>query len=246
MSGSGLGAIFNKLNLAMGGGAAPTPAAPPTSTAQGPAQGSNVPAFQTSTTEAPKPTPMGDFAGLFNPTEVKEGELPPTIDDPYITLDNAKIHEVASRMSFTQNPELADLAAKALTGDVQSFMGVLDLVARNAYAQSTSAAAVIADKTAREGVTRLDGGLQKRIQSLNSSNALTKSNPLFSNPAITPVMQSIKTQVETQNPTFTPDQVKETVVRYFNDMQAAFAAQNTPAVANNGLPAHVQTDFSNW
>ena len=222
--------------------AAPAPGTPPAGT---PAAGSTVPAFQQSTTEPPKPAALAEYADLFNTAPVPEGGPAPTIDDPYITLDKDAITRTVASMNFAQGVELQDNMQKALQGDMQAFAAVLNSVAQNVYSQTAQMSGIVADRAAREGVTRLQSTIPQIVRSSSTSNSLTNLNPMFDNPAVRPIVDMARQNFETKNPTATPQQITEMVNRYMTDVSSAFAPAPA-APTNKGTQQGGSTDFGGF
>ena len=226
---------------------AAVPAIPSQSTVptSGPAQGSNVPAFQQSGTEPPKPASlMADHANLFT-IDKQEGDVAPTLDDAYLTIDNDKVIELAKGMNFVPNgPEMQALAQKALSGDAQAFAEYNNALMQNMYASILTQTSRISEKIARAGVTRLQATIPNTVRSISTTNNLTTQNPIFSDPASKPMVDMIRSQVELKNPTATPEQVTEQVTKYFQDFAAVLAPKAKPAETPN--PYGGTTDYTDF
>lgn len=245
---------FNNPLTALFGGMAQQPAAAPVAQPAGappagtPAAGSNIPAFQQSTTEPPKPpTPLADYADLYNTPAVVDGQAPLTIADPYITLDNEAVRKTVATMNFAQGAQLQEQMGKALGGDVQALMSVLNAVGQNVYAQVASMSAVVADKAAREGITRLHDQIPTMVRSASTTNSLSTLNPLYDNPSIKPLADMARSGFETKNPTATPAQITEMVNKYITDVAKAFnPAAPASTNENRALVQGATTDFGGF
>lgn len=238
-----LAALFANRSAA----ATPTPATPAGSVTPttGPAAGSNVPAFQQSGTEPPKPTSlMADHSDLFTMPK-QEGEVPVTLDDPFLTVDRAKVAELAKTMSFAPNtPEMQTLAAKALQGDMQAFTDYNNAMMQNMYVQLLTQTSGISEKIAREGINRLKDTIPNTVRSISTTSNLQKQNPIFTDPAAKPMVDMVRAQVELKNPTATPEQVTEQVAKYFTDFAGVIAPKAQTVETPN--PYGGTTDYQNF
>jgi hypothetical protein len=238
--------MFNKASTTTTAAATPQSTATPGSQvpAAGPAQGSNVQAFQQSATLPPKEqSPLAEYADLFNNAPVEGAEVPVTLDDPYLVVDKDKVKEFVNSKSFlNSSPEQLALVAKALGGDAQAFMEVLEGFGRNLYMDAALNSTHVAERIARTGVSRLQAAIPQQIRSMSSAEKMTALNPIFSNPALKPLADAMKTQFEAKHPTATPQQIAEMTAKYFKDTGVMF----NPAPAASQTNANTGTDFSNW
>lgn len=226
--------------------AAAVPATPPGSQvpASGPAQGSNIPAFQQSATLPPKEVaPLAEYADLFNNAPIEGAEVPVGLDDPYLVVDKDKVKEFVNSKSFVgSNPEQLALVTRALGGDVQAFVEVLEGFGRNLYMDSAINSTHVAERIARTGVSRLHAAIPQQMRSLSSAEKMTELNPLFNNPALKPLADAMKSQFEAKHPTATPLQIAEMTAKYFQDTGVMF----NPAPAATQTKTPTGSDFSGW
>lgn len=213
--------------------------------ASGPAQGSNINAFQQSATLPPKEqAPLAEYADLFNNAPVEGANAPVTLDDPYLAIDRDKVQEFVATKSFLNtSPENMALVAKALQGDTQAFVEVLEQVGRSIYMDSALNSTHVAEKIARVGVNRLRDAIPQQIRSLSSAEKMSEINPLFNNPALKPLAEGMKLAFEAKNPTATPAQIAEMTNKFFADQAKLFNPAPAPTTDATGSTG---TDFSKW
>lgn len=225
---------------------APQPTSPvagtdPTGVAQQfPTQEGGPAAFNKSTTQ----NPLDVYNDLFKPTPVPEGTV--TLDDPFITFDKEAVQSLVAKETFTNDPEFAANAQKALAGDVNALMSILDGVARNVFQRNATLTAMVADKAAREGVNRLNSNIPNVIRNTQTNAALTELNPTFSHAGAKPLVDMVSTQFASKNPAATPQQIAEMTVRYLNTLVPSQAAPANTRQAANSLAFDKATDFSNY
>jgi hypothetical protein len=169
-------------------------------------------AFQPSTTQ----NPLDTFSDLFKATP--QTEHIPGLDDPFITLDTEAVNGIVSKETFTNQPDFAVTAQKALQGDVQAFMDVLNGVARGVFQRNATLTAMVADRAAREGVNRLNSQIPNVIRNTQTNAALVELNPVFNHAGAKPIVDMFTQQLQLKNPTMTPQQLAEQTVKYFNSL----------------------------
>ncbi len=225
-------------------GAAPTQTPASQAPTTGPAAGSTAAAFQQSATLPPKEqAPLAEYVDIFNNAPKEGAEIPATLDDPFLVVDKDKVRELIATKSFMSNTaEQQALVAKALGGDVQAFMEVLEGVGRNIYMDATLNSTHIAERIARTGVQRLQAAIPQQVRTMSSADQLAAIDPVFNNPAVKPLVDAMKAQFETKHPQATPKQIAEMTVKYFKDTGMVF----NPAPAPTAPKGAGGTDFSNW
>ena len=153
--------------------------------------------------------------------------------DPIFNLDSAAMQAAADKMSFSQHPQYADLAAKATRGDVDALAQLLDFSGRSAYMQSTTLNTTIAEKAAMQMAERMQTYLPREVVNIQSQQHLMGSNSAFSDPALAPMVDAIRSKVMEQFPNSTPTQIAEHTNRYLTNFAEAVspkAAATAPAM----------------
>lgn len=164
---------------------------------------------------------MDNFTDLFKlDTDAKGNVITPV--DPLagsvLNVNPEKLREAASKMNFagSVNPETAQ---KALSGDVNAFLEVINGVAQQAFLQSTQINAGVIDRAIGTHTQRLESALPDRIRSVQVKQTAPK-HPSLSHPAALPVVEGLKMQVAAKNPHMSPEQVAATAENYFLQMAA--------------------------
>lgn len=241
---------------------APAPAAAPT---PAPAPGPAGPASQQTSPANPGATPAGISAvpdggkqGLDQPATLDSfkdlfavkpvdpnAPKQPTLSDPLLgPIDPAKFQETVKQANFTAGLDPA-MAQKALGGDTQALMDLINGAAQNAFTAAATMSHNLSESAARTAALRLDQGLDGRIRS-NAIRSYTPENPVLQHPAVAPVLGAIKAQIANQNPQLSAAEVATQAEKYFLGMAAEIQApaQQEAAKAASQVPATM--DFSKF
>ncbi len=164
-------------------------------------------------------SPLDAFAGLWknDPKAVDPNADP--FAAPLFNMDPTKVREAAGNIDFlSQVPQ--ELMAKAMSGqDPQAFMQVINSVAQNALATSLQLGTATMEQAGTRIGQRFNSALPGRMKSFQVQNMASK-NPVLSHPAVQPVLQSVREQIQRQNPDLSPQQIQEMAENYFTHMMS--------------------------
>lgn len=174
----------------------------------------------------PATTPLDAFADLW-----KNAPVDPTkpVTDPnnyFATLDPAKVMESAKRVNFANQqvtPEMLAEIAKGGEAAVKATLALINQSSQSVYGQSALATASIVQKALDAQREQFQKQLPGILKSQLVSDSLATENPIFSNPALAPMVDMARQQVLQKFPNATQQETKEQIVQFFNAMQSALA-----------------------
>jgi len=238
--------------------AAPAPATPvnsngsagPVSQQQAPANPAANPQTMPNTPAAPAASgpvnPLDAYANLFTPKPVDpKAQKQPTMADPILgQLDPAAFRQQIANTNFAANVPAEKITA-ALGGDQQAFMEVINSAAREAFAASAQLSHGLIEHGVRTGAERLNGTLDSRIRNfqLRTQNA---SNETLQHPAVAPMLNAVKMQLASSNPTLSPEQIQRQAEEYFSQMADVLTAPKQQAAQAAAKAKSGETDFSSY
>jgi len=185
-------------------------------------------------------TPLDPFKDLWDtkPNENAPAEYKPEVLDP------AKLQEVMGKAVLTGaiTPEI-QARIQAGGDDAQTAMvEAINIVGQQAMMQST----VVANKMMEQNSTKLMEAMMAKLPSLvkeqSVNNSLQEQNPVFSNPAVAPVIDAVKSQLQTKFPQATTSEL--TVMA--QDFVKAMSETLNPAEVATANAVKDSEDFSNW
>ena len=167
------------------------------------------------------PTPMADFSKLWE-TKATDGNANTSL---FANIDPQKVQEAAGKVNFAQTIG-SETFAKIQAGGpeaAQAFVDAMNKVSQTVYAQSAVATTQLIDRALAEQATRFEAKLPELVRKQNVSEGLKGENPIFSNPALAPVVGMIQNQLSGQFPNASAAELKQMTVKYFTEMTGAMA-----------------------
>jgi len=120
-------------------------------------------------------------------------------------LDPAKLQEVMGKVDLTKAITPEQLAAINAGGEgaTQALLQTMNTVAQQSMMQS----AVVTNKMVETAIAKTIASMEAKIPGMlkeqNLSNSLNEKNPIYSNPAVKPVIDAVKAQVAMKYPNAT-------------------------------------------
>lgn len=234
--------IFDKMF-----GSTPTPA--PASAAANPTLPGNnagiTPESNPSAAAIPK-APEGDQSSLANFATLWEakpaGDTPTFI--PNFSFDPAKVGEAAAKIDFTKVIDPA-MAQKALSGDMASFMQVLNKVSQAGFAQAVTASGLMAQESAKRTGTSVQAALPEFLRQQQAGN-LAAESPFFMDPATKPLIEAIQQQVAIAYPNASAADLGKYTKNYFAAMAKEYVASEGNVISPAPKALAGETDWSNF
>lgn len=239
----------------------PTPA--PTVTPVQPAPGSPTPAAQpvnlanTVPEVVPVQTPGTAPNGVV-PDIIKEPVSPldaykelwqtdpnakPTPEFSTEMIDPAKLQEIVSNTNMTAalTPELSTRISAGGEDAQVAVMEAMNIVAQQTLAQSTTVANKMMESNSKKMMDAMLAKLPGLIKEQGVTNSLIQENPIFSNPAVAPVIDGVKTQLQAKFPNATAPELTKMAKDFVVTMSEAL----NPAPATPS-PLDAEVDWSGF
>lgn len=249
----------------LGGSPAPAPAAPTGGQTGQPTPG-NIPASAPNTGNAPagaapngalpgnqdanpKPdaTPFDQFADLWNnaPTDPNAPKSQGVFGD----VDPKKFMEAAGKIDFTKvvTPEQLQAISAGGEGAMASFAAALNAVAQTTYAQSAFASTKIVEQALARSKDSFLAELPQHIKQQTVKENLRAENPVFSNPAVQPIISALEAQLTVKFPQANAGEITTMAKQYVEALGTSFAPKPPPAVdPRTGKAVREETDWSTF
>jgi len=176
-------------------------------------------------------SPMVEFEKLWEPV-AKSGE--PSAQPQ--KLDPAKLKEIVSKATLTNavTPEMLTAVTAGGEGAQEAFMSALNSVGQTVLMQATLASNKITEQAVEAAILKQQAEIPNLIRTQSAAAQLRTENPLFSNPAITPVIQAVEQQLAAKNPEATPQELTAMAKNFVTTMAESFAPAPAPATTAVG------------
>lgn len=185
-------------------------------------------------------SPLAQYQDLWQTSKQDEGQQ--SLDSSSSQQLNAEdVQKIMAKQDFSAGLDQETLSAIAAGGEgaQNAFAKALNSVAQQVMVQSTMVNNKLTEKAVKEAIDAHNSKLPELLRSQSVSNHLKETNPLFSNPAVSPVIEATKQQLLAKFPDATNEQITEMAQNYVVEMGKAFSPQET--VNNNG-PEEVNWD----
>jgi hypothetical protein len=192
----------------------------------------------------PKPdtNPLAEFEKLWQAVDTDKAAPNGSI---FGEIDPKKFMEAAGKIDFSKviSPEHLQAISQGGEAAVQAFASALNSVAQTTYAQSAFAASKIADQGLQRAYEKMVGELPTHFKKFHMSENLRGENPIFSNPAVQPVITAMEQQFAVKYPNASAAELTQMAKRYVESLGSAFS----PKAQNAGTQeADTEGDWDTW
>ena len=185
-------------------------------------------------------TPLDNFKDLWEakPNENNSGNYTPE------QLDPAKLQEVVSKVNLASvvTPEMQQKIAAGGEEATQAFSEAMNLVAQNTLMQSTTVANKMIESQVAKSMEAVLAKVPQLVKDQSVNSALNEANPLYSNPAVAPVIAAVKSQLQTKYPNATPKELTGMAQDFVEAMSTAF----TPKDTTQSTDSNNEIDWDVW
>lgn len=189
-------------------------------------------------------SPFAEFEKLWDTPKPVDGQIQ---DEPIrFNIDASKVQQSAKQIDFTKTvtPALLERINAGGEGAMQAMMQAMNEMGQTIFAQSMMAGTRVLENGLETSHQRLSRTLPETIRKQNVSTTLRESNPLFSNPATAPMLKMLESQLTSQFPTATPQQIAEHARNYLVSFAGEAAKLNPETQAQASFQAGREIDWS--
>ena len=129
---------------------------------------------------------------------------------------------------------------------MKSFAAALNAVAQTTYAQSAFASTKIAEQAAIKAEQRFISALPQHIKQQTVKDNLRADNPIFSNPAVQPIISALEQQMTVKYPQATASEITAMAKQYVENLGSSFAPKPTEPKGGNSRKGKEDQDWSSY
>lgn len=196
--------------------------------------------------------PMLDFAKLWEDPPVDPNNPPPEKPTTFLPkIDPAKIAETLGKIDFSKSITPEESAAIKAGGDAAqaAHLSVLNKSHRQAMMTMFNVATRLVEQGLSNAEGRFMGQVPSHVKDIMVSNDLTSNDPLMSNPAFAPLVESTRQRFQEKFPKATPAQISKATKAYIQELVKSATApalkpeeDNTKKLATGATDA----DWGKW
>lgn len=227
---------------------APTPGNIPATTPNTGAANANtapngtVPATGDQITPSPA-TPLDQFGDLWKTPEASGDGKPSGI---FGEVDPKKFMEAAGKIDFTKvvTPEQLQSISAGGEDAMKSFAAALNAVAQTTYAQSAYASTKIVEQAMARAKDSFLSELPQHIKQQTVKENLRNENPVFSNPAVQPIISALEAQLTVKFPNASAGEITTMAKTYVEALGTSFSPKPVAETPKPGT--RTETDWSTF
>lgn len=173
-------------------------------------------------------SPLAEFATLWQNEPTKEGEQP--VAPPELTAES--LQKVMAKADFSKAITQENLAAITAGGEgaAKALMETLTAVAQQSMVQSTLINSKLTEQAVQRERDKFSASLPELLRSQAAADHLKSTNPLFTDPAIKPVIEATQAQLLQKFPNATHAEITTMTEKFVIAMGESFAPK---AVVND-------------
>lgn len=182
------------------------------------------------------PNPLDAYAALLDNSKQQQ-DAPPSFN-----LDPAELQKISGKLSFTNGID-PELAQKAVQGDMQAFMDVMNSVARNAYMTSIQHGGALTDKFVGARTEYERKGISSEVSKQLIHNSIQVPNA--NHPVVKAELKRIAEMMHKQSPDASPGEIAQRAQEYFIQLSEAMGGGSTQAEQQQ-KQAPAEVDWDKW
>lgn len=194
------------------------------------------------TTEAK--APLADFAKLWETPVGADGKpIVPATPEPMFNVDNAALLAAAKQVDFSKaiTPDMMAAITKGGPEAGNAFVQAMNAVAQLTYAQSARATTQLTEQAINRAREQFVQAMPEMVRNQSVNESLRQADPLFSNPAVQPLLDMVKSQLQLKHPNASVQEITTLSQSYLQ--QVVTAATPAPATPK---PAPGEIDWSTF
>lgn len=180
------------------------------------------------TAGASSQSPLDKFAEIWQ-TPANGGNVAPNFASDAIAFDQNQMQAIRQKVSSINFMASAkpETVQAALTGNVEAFSSVINSAVQQALLQSMQLSGAMVNQGLRTRAQELMDHFPEVVRQQLASQQLRQDNPLFSNPATKPILESLEAALVRNQPNLTPQQVSQVAQTYLQDFAKTLMPQAT-------------------
>ena len=188
-------------------------------------------------------TPFADFKDLWKNDPVDPNAPAPGV---FGNVDPKKFMEAAGKIDFSKVVTAEQLAAINSGGEAatKAFAQAMNSIAQSVYAQSAFATTKIVEQALNKSKESFLAELPQHIKKQTVTDSLRSENPIFSNPAVQPIISALEAQMTVKYPNATAPEITKMAKQYVEALGTSFSPK--PVVDPKESTKKGETDWSTF
>jgi hypothetical protein len=174
-------------------------------------------------------SPLAEFKGLWETAPVDPNAPAPPAGYKAPTAE--QIQAAVGKADFSKHftPEQLEAVTNGGEGSQEALIALLNTVGQQSLAQSTMVSSQLSQKAMEAAIAAEVAKMPGMLRSASVSDHMKTANPLFENPAVKPIIDQTRIQLELKFPNASNSEIAKMTEDYILAMGAEFAPKVTPA-----------------
>lgn len=195
-------------------------------------------------TKDPVISQLDQFTDLWSTPAVDPKAPVDPLTQPLLTYDAAKFSEQARKMNFAQGIDPA-LVTKALGGDAQALLDVINTSTQNAFISASQLSTNLVEGAAKTNNSRLEPRLEKQFKEFMLNQNRTE-NPVMQHKAVAPMLDLAKRQLLSKHPEKSAAEIHQLAEQYVADFASVFTQDKERSTVTKETGNFDPFDFSKF
>jgi hypothetical protein len=190
-------------------------------------------------------TPFADFKDLWKNEPTATGDANQGV---FGQVDPAKFMEAAGKIDFSKavTPEVLQQITAGGEPAAQAFATAMNKIAQGVYAQSAFATTKIVEQALSRSKEKFLTELPTHIKKQTVTDSLRAENPIFSNPAVQPIINALEAQMTVKFPNATAPEITAMAKQYVEQLGKSFSPKaQESSTTTSGRKGEVD-DWDSW
>jgi hypothetical protein len=196
------------------------------------------------------PSPVAKFEDLWQPNKTDPADQNSKSPEPN-QMDPQKMMEAAAKVDFSKVINQEDLSKIQAGGQeaVQALVNALNKTSQTVFGQATIVAQKLIDKRVQETRDELEAQIPSMVRKQSARDGLFEENPAFSNPAVSPFIETLQERLSEKYPKATPGEIQTMAKEYLSGVANLI---NPPTKSTNQFKgsektrANVEVDWEDY
>src|SRR6266571_3733665 len=193
--------------------------------------------------------PMLDFSKLWENEPIDPKNPPQPEETNFLPkIDPAKLGEIVGKMDFSKYATPEELTAITAGGEgaTKAHFSVLNKTLRQALLTSFN----VSHKLVESGLTNAEGRFLRKVpghvKDIIVESDLTAGDPIMSNPAFAPIIESTRQRFQEKFPKATPAQISNAVKKYIQNFVETATKKSATVETDNATKLNKGATDADW
>tara|TARA_R110002096_G_scaffold288750_4_gene482555 strand:+ start:804 stop:1532 length:729 start_codon:yes stop_codon:yes gene_type:complete len=174
-------------------------------------------------------SPLAEFKGLWETAPVDPNA--PLAPEGYKAPTAEQIQTAVGKADFSKHftPEQLAAVTNGGEGSQEALVALLNSVGQQSLAQSTMVSSQLSQKAMEAAIAKEVAKMPSMLRSASVTDHMKTANPLFENPAVKPIVDQTRAQLEIKYPSASNSEIAKMTESFILAMGAEFAPKVTPS-----------------